>query len=623
MNNLNFSNAFVTWELQAGYPIINVRYDVPTQSFYITQEKYLSATEEPIPNDPASWYIPLSFTTAVNRNFENTIFTDYFINNQAFKAIPTTNIPEFDGSQWYIFNIQQIGYYRVNYEQSNWQEIIKILNSNDYTKIHVLNRAQLVDDALTLAFDGYLSYDIALGVVSYLFRETDYIPWYPAVIAFDKLDYILKGTPLHSQFKRFIRMMVRRLHVTYGMEARETDGVNEHFGRELGIDWTCRMGDQRCLDYAFNQIQISDNIPKPLGITFMCNGLKGNNRTPYFVDIHRRFVGSSDQADRLRYIDGLTCSSDVTLLVDLLQSTLGSEIAYRSHERSRIYSNMWTRSSVGLEAMMQFILQLYNEIRSVNGNVFDSWFITASRRVVSWEDEALIINTMNTLQATNRGISQSARDQVMANINFNKAWVASPRYEQIMLFVNSHLKEIDDFESQLRIPKLSEPLNYKIHLDTRNAFSGLLPFTGEVTIDVAIKQNTDKIFFHSKNQVINEIKVFDKSGVEIQVLDYSLQTSADSLTIYFMSQLLAGSQITITIKYSTRLLTSSTGFYRTFYNENGVTKYLAATQFQPTSARYAFPHYDEPGFKTPFELSITHPERYHAIANTFGLEFPK
>lgn len=230
---------------------------------------------------------------------------------------------------------------------------------------------------------------------------------------------------------------------------------------------------------------------------------------------------------------------------------------------------------------------------------------------------------MNTLQDTGRGLSQSTRDQVMKNIAFNKDWVASPRYQDIMGFVNGYLFYIDEFESQLRVPKLSEPLNYRIHLDVRKAHLGQLPYTGEVTIDIAIKRGTNKIFFHSKNQRINEIKVHDKSGVEIQVLDYSLQTSADSLTIYFMNNLAAGTQISVNIKYSTSLLTSSTGFYRTSYVQSGVNKFLAATQFQPTSARYAFPHYDEPGYKTPFDLSITHDQSYHAIANTFGYTVPK
>lgn len=92
VSNFNFSAAFVTWELQAGYPVINVRYDQATQAFQVTQKRYLQSSEEPIPNDPSSWYIPLSYTTGANPDFENTKFSDYFVNNQASKTISTSGI---------------------------------------------------------------------------------------------------------------------------------------------------------------------------------------------------------------------------------------------------------------------------------------------------------------------------------------------------------------------------------------------------------------------------------------------------------------------------------------------------------------------------------------------------
>src|SRR5690606_5649537 len=40
------------------------------------------------------------------------------------------------------------------------------------------------------------------------------------------------------------------------------------------------------------------------------------------------------------------------------------------------------------------------------------------------------------------------------------------------------------------------------------------------------------------------------------------------------------------------------------------------TQMEPISARYAFPSFDEPDFKTPFDIRITLPEDEVAVANT-------
>lgn len=66
------------------------------------------------------------------------------------------------------------------------------------------------------------------------------------------------------------------------------------------------------------------------------------------------------------------------------------------------------------------------------------------------------------------------------------------------------------------------------------------------------------------------------------------------------------------------------GFHQTYYDIGGQRRFLAATNFESSvSTRYAFPHYDEPGFKAVFELKITHNATYGAIANTMGSDETK
>jgi aminopeptidase N len=344
--------------MQKGYPLVTVAFDSTSSLFRVTQKRYLSMTEEKPAVDDSSWYIPLSYTTGANPNFSNHKFTDYFMDGAAEKTISAAG---FDASNWYIFNIQQVGYYRVNYDENNWKRIIEILNSDDYTKIHVLNRAQLVDDALTLAFDGVISYDIALGVVSYLSRETDYIPWYPATVAFGKLDYILKGTDAHEDFQKFVRILMRRLYLLRDDSKVDVYSNADQSAIELAIDWTCRLGDQSCLNNAYSKMR-AGRIAKPLETTFICNGLKGLEREDDFRAHFARFEKSIYQTERLRIIDGLLCSSDPKLLRELLQTTSTTEIYYRSHERRRIYSRIVERSSVGLQVLTDFIIEYYSDV---------------------------------------------------------------------------------------------------------------------------------------------------------------------------------------------------------------------------------------------------------------------
>jgi aminopeptidase N len=56
------------------------------------------------------------------------------------------NLP--DSSQWVIFNIQLAGLYKIKYDEQNYKLIVDTLNSDDFDSIHVINRAQLIDDVI-------------------------------------------------------------------------------------------------------------------------------------------------------------------------------------------------------------------------------------------------------------------------------------------------------------------------------------------------------------------------------------------------------------------------------------------------------------------------------------------
>lgn len=71
---------------------------------------------------------------------------------------------------WVIFNNNQTGYYRVNYDQQNWDLITDQL-LKDHTAISPINRAQIINDAMNLARAGklYSTNFIKLIAVTILF----------------------------------------------------------------------------------------------------------------------------------------------------------------------------------------------------------------------------------------------------------------------------------------------------------------------------------------------------------------------------------------------------------------------------------------------------------------------
>lgn len=87
-SNFSFTEAFRSWELQKGYPVIYVTHDNFRKEFNITQKRYLSATEED-DGVNAKWHIPLSYTTSVSPDTRDGYFTDHFLKTQDYKIIST------------------------------------------------------------------------------------------------------------------------------------------------------------------------------------------------------------------------------------------------------------------------------------------------------------------------------------------------------------------------------------------------------------------------------------------------------------------------------------------------------------------------------------------------------
>jgi hypothetical protein len=89
----------------------------------------------------------------------------------------------------------------VIYDEVNYQLLKDYLNSDDYTNIHPLNRAQLLDDSLNLARAGLLNYSAALDLTTYLAAETDFIPWVSYFRALTFLNARFAGTDDYEIFK--------------------------------------------------------------------------------------------------------------------------------------------------------------------------------------------------------------------------------------------------------------------------------------------------------------------------------------------------------------------------------------------------------------------------------------
>ena len=158
-----------------------------------------------------------------------------------------------------------------------------------------------------------------------------------------------------------------------------------------------------------------------------------------------------------------------------------------------------------------------------------------------------------------------------------------------------------------KLPDDVRPLSYALDLkiDPRAE-----RFSGEVRINVRLTRRAEHLWLHASEIDVSKIAVKEASGA----MHKATLTQRDPSGVAEVSfeAALAPQDIQLIIDYSAAFNAKLQGLYKVKVGEDA----YAATQMEPTSARYAFPSFDEPRFKTPFDITLQVPKELVAIANT-------
>ena len=120
----------------------------------------------------------------------------------------------------------------------------------DHKSIHQTNRAQILDDSLTLAREDLLDYPIALETTEYLAKEVDYIPWAAAIAEFKYIGRMLGRTSGYGAYKEFMIRQLLPLYKHLGFENKDSDSSMDIELREEVIDILCSVGHDGCEEKA-------------------------------------------------------------------------------------------------------------------------------------------------------------------------------------------------------------------------------------------------------------------------------------------------------------------------------------------------------------------------------------
>ena len=194
----DMSTIFGSWSQQKGYPLLTVTRDYTTGAINLTQERFLL---KPVENDDIKWWLPLNFMSKTKKDATDTAPMLWMKEEKEIVLKPNeTTFGVINNDDWVIFNKQQTGYYRVQYDMDNWHLLMTALET-DRASINAINRAQIIDDSFNLARAGIEDYHVPFMLIKYLKQETDYLPWAAASNSFGYLNRMFIRSTQYDQLQ--------------------------------------------------------------------------------------------------------------------------------------------------------------------------------------------------------------------------------------------------------------------------------------------------------------------------------------------------------------------------------------------------------------------------------------
>ncbi|VVD01642.1 unnamed protein product [Leptidea sinapis] len=279
--NISIASMMQYWVEEQGYPVINVDVNMDTGLIKITQERFFispsaAATEQ-------NWPLPLTFTTGSSPDWDNLKATHVMLGREY-------EIQKEPGHEWVIFNVQQQGIYRVNYD--------------------------IVDDVFALMRSGRMTYDLGFQVLDFLKKDTSYYSWYPAITGFSWLRNRFRHMPdTFREFNAILLDFVNAVVSELAYDVQDGEPLTRTLNRFYVLQFACEIGHEGCVSDAiakFNaykengeRLSVNPNLRRHV----FCQGLLNGNYTDWRFMYNRR-QASNNQGDEVAMLRALGCTTN-------------------------------------------------------------------------------------------------------------------------------------------------------------------------------------------------------------------------------------------------------------------------------------------------------------------------
>ncbi|KAJ8727738.1 hypothetical protein PYW07_001857 [Mythimna separata] len=346
-----------SWISQAGHPVVTVYIDYETDIVTLTQKRYyvngsLSSNE--------TYKIPITYTTQASPDFENT--KPAFILDEKVFQFKIPNISQ--DHSWAIFNVQETGLYRVNYDDHLWTMIISALKGSNSKVIHPLNRAKIINDLFAFVYSDEVPFATLYSALEALHGETEYTVWFAALRGFSNLWHKYLGdTEALPEVEAFILHHLEHGISSLGYGVKATDSFEDLRNRMQILEFACKLEHSGCVEQtvalfkAFKQN--GTEVSPSLRPVVYCTGLRHGNEEDFDFLWNRMLT--TNVANEIWVIeDALGCTSNEQMLKRYLASVALENTPIRTQDLTTPLTSV-LRTYGNLHIVMEELKSNYSE----------------------------------------------------------------------------------------------------------------------------------------------------------------------------------------------------------------------------------------------------------------------
>lgn len=369
--DLHIDKALGSWTKQYGFPLVELSRDYEKGTATLEQSRLNSLQ----PGDEEDcWWIPVSYTTKSNTNFDNTVAKKWMKCPKEQLVIENLN-----SSDWIIINLQSAGLFVVKYDDDNFKLLTETLtDESSFGLIPFWDKYKIIIDSIILSNIKKIPHHSVLDILLFLKYETNKNIWNAAFGYFSKINWLADDV---VEIKNVYMKMLIEPHFSDKIFNFKKKSWNEKsFALEI-IKIACDSGFADCrakifslfeeFKQSFPKVTLEENIRKVV----LCLAAKYNVENAEFLKSILPQIEEENLLDDVQMGIICTCSSSTLRSSPQIKSIFKNtamKLEYRTGKNPSSIQNMlfqliqifetFLTESLGYQEYIKVILEISDDI---------------------------------------------------------------------------------------------------------------------------------------------------------------------------------------------------------------------------------------------------------------------